>query len=69
MLLPEAWVPKARAEDDDVHWVASAVGVVGTVEIDGVGHQVVIRGRSCCEIRYERGMGHTGETAVASLTT
>lgn len=68
MLLLETGVPKARQEDDDVHRVFAAVGVVGVVATDGVGGRVVVCERVRCEACSGRGMGHTGETAVALVT-
>lgn len=69
VLLPEAGVLKARREGYGVQLLGTTICVVGAVAIDGVSDQVVVLERVCCEIRSERGMGHTGETTVASVTT
>lgn len=64
VLMPEAGVSAARREGAEVHRVVTAVdGVVGG------GGRGVVRERVRCEIRSERGIGRTGETALASVTT
>lgn len=69
VLLTDAGVPKAKREDDDLHWVVTAVGVVGAAAVAEVSDWSVVRERIRCEMRSERGMGHVSETAVASVTT
>ena len=69
MLLPEAEVSGTRREDDGVHRVVAAFDVVDAGAVDGGDARVVGRERVRCEMRSERGMGHTDETVGASVAT
>ena len=69
MLLPEAEVSGTRREDDGVHRVVAASDVVDAGAVDGRDARVVGHERVRCEMRSERGMGHTGGVVGGSVAT